>query len=156
MKKRDILGKMFGRLTVIGDWGTAADGHRLVLAKCACGVAFPVRATNLTRPNRPTRSCGCLQQESAKADDFGRLYESWRNMRRRTQTRRGYRERGIGVEPRWQSFALFARDMAATYTPGSHLHRIDPTGHYGPSNCEWLRPHDHREKHRENALAEAT
>jgi hypothetical protein len=55
----DLLGKKFGRLTVVGE----AQRKGYVTCRCECGTQLEVRATSLTKTKQPTRSCGCLQRE---------------------------------------------------------------------------------------------
>ena len=67
MAKRDLTGMRFGRLVALCDDGTR-DKHKNVMWKCQCdcgNIAY-VRTSFLTRKNRPTLSCGCLQKEAIK------------------------------------------------------------------------------------------
>lgn len=57
----DLIGKQFGKLLVIGN----ASRKGYVLCKCECGTQKEVRATNLTKKNMPTLSCGCIRKEKA-------------------------------------------------------------------------------------------
>lgn len=50
-----------------------------------------------------------------------------------------YGARGIKICERWQnSFESFYEDMAATYSPGLTLERINPNEDYSKSNCTWI------------------
>ncbi|MBP5461996.1 MAG: hypothetical protein J6Y20_07720 [Lachnospiraceae bacterium] len=60
----DIIGKKFGRLTVLAN-DPVKCGY--VVCKCECGGNAVVRATSLTKKNKPTRSCGCIQREVMSA-----------------------------------------------------------------------------------------
>lgn len=55
----DLLGKKFGRLTVVG----TADKKGYVVCQCECGKRKEIRATSLTKTYQPTRSCGCIHAE---------------------------------------------------------------------------------------------
>lgn len=62
-KKDDLVGRVFGRLTVVESLGTARDfggrgGSQVVRAICLCGGEWRGRAGGLKRGN--TKSCGCL------------------------------------------------------------------------------------------------
>lgn len=63
-KKHDLLGKKFGKLTVIKDAGTK-NGRTQYLCKCDCGNEIVVYAVNLEIGK--TKSCGCLKVEEAKS-----------------------------------------------------------------------------------------
>lgn len=64
--KRDLVGQVFGRLTVIKDSGQRNAQRRLMwLCRCECGSDKLASTTNLVRGI--TSSCGCLQVEQARA-----------------------------------------------------------------------------------------
>lgn len=56
----NLLGRRFGRLTVIGD----AERHGYVVCRCDCGSLTTIRRGSLTKSLNPTRSCGCLHREA--------------------------------------------------------------------------------------------
>ena len=68
----DLVGRVFGRLTVTGRAENTADGQTRWLCKCSCGNNVTVLGSNLKRGI--TRSCGCLaleQRRKAKlSNDF--------------------------------------------------------------------------------------
>lgn len=62
MKKIDLTGNVFGRLTVLGDDGTRnKNSNVLWLCSCQCGNTTHVRADHFK--NGRTKSCGCLNEE---------------------------------------------------------------------------------------------
>lgn len=64
----NLVGQVFGRLTVLEDAGTAGEGRRLASTwrcRCECGTELVVAGNSLTTGN--TRSCGCLKREEASA-----------------------------------------------------------------------------------------
>lgn len=62
MKKNDLTGNIYGRLTVLGDDGTRnKNSNVLWLCSCECGNTTHVRADHLK--NGKIKSCGCLNDE---------------------------------------------------------------------------------------------
>lgn len=57
----EAVNQRFGRLVVIAK----AERKGYVKCLCDCGNVKDIRATSLTKRFQPTRSCGCLQRESA-------------------------------------------------------------------------------------------
>ena len=56
----DLVGKKFGKLTVIQDTGErSASGDVIWLCQCECGKQTKVIGNNLNRKNYGTISCGC-------------------------------------------------------------------------------------------------
>lgn len=62
MKKIDLTGNVYGRLTVLGDDGTRTKNSKVLwLCECSCGKTIHVRADHLK--NDSVVSCGCLNEE---------------------------------------------------------------------------------------------
>lgn len=62
MKKLDLTGNTYGRLTVLGDDGTRTKSGKVLLnCLCECGNKTYVRADHLK--NGSVVSCGCLNNE---------------------------------------------------------------------------------------------
>lgn len=75
-------------------------------------------------------------------------YRAWAAMRTRCTNPKAakwsyYGGRGVQVCERWRTFASFLADMGVKPT-GTTLDRIDPDGHYEPSNCRWATWHEQR------------
>lgn len=68
----DLLGKKFGRLTVVEN----AQRKGYVTCLCECGARLEVRATSLTKTKQPTRSCGCLHRERVREIGAGNIAEN--------------------------------------------------------------------------------
>ena len=62
--KRDLTGKVFGRLTVLYPI-TGPNGHLMWHCKCNCGNEIDVTGANLQK-DHGTRSCGCYKKELAR------------------------------------------------------------------------------------------
>ena len=87
-KKLDLLGSVFGRLTVIQEnTERANDGKVKWICVCSCGNSLITIGTSLTKGC--TRSCGCLQRELSSVNNakhslqWHPLYTVWINMKAR-------------------------------------------------------------------------
>jgi len=63
MKKENLLGKIFDRLTVIAE-AKNINKRAAWLCRCACGKEKIIKAEALK--NKDTKSCGCLNEEKRK------------------------------------------------------------------------------------------
>lgn len=64
---KDLTGQQFGRLTVLKkiEDKRYSNGSCMWKCKCECGNIIELPTDSLTKKDRPTRSCGCLQKETA-------------------------------------------------------------------------------------------
>lgn len=58
MKRSELIGEVFGRLTVLGLSEISRNGHSRWHVKCECGTEKTVLGTHLVQ--KKIRSCGCL------------------------------------------------------------------------------------------------
>lgn len=72
-KAQELVGKAFGRLTVIGPGGQTKVGAALWACKCECGNDKLVETFNLKSGR--IASCGCLQKESQTANGVGKIVD---------------------------------------------------------------------------------
>lgn len=100
MKKIDLTGKVFGKLTVVKALPSKQDGggtlRTMYLVKCSCGNLEETPAAYLTRsktnPTKNKESCvPCRYQRQIKTRMKSFSYrENIRTLRRRTLEARGY------------------------------------------------------------------
>lgn len=153
-----LVGKVFGKLKVLGFFGVDKFHNTRWLCLCECGNTCVRVAKGLKGIEIP--SCGCrlrllrTKHGSLKTSTYG----SWRAMRQRTQNPnhrefRNYGARGILVCDRWQLFINFLKDMGER-PAGTSLDRIDNSKGYEPGNCRWATPSEQSQNTRRTVFLE--
>ncbi len=161
VKKLDLTGQKFGRLTAIEEVKSPEKNYTRWLCKCECGNEKVIARASLR--SGETESCGCLQKEEVskrrKTHGLSRTkeYYSWKSMLNRCYNMKdvGYKNyggRGITVCEEWrESFETFLKDMGKS-PEGSSIDRINNDGNYCPENCKWSTKQEQNSNTRQNKI----
>ncbi len=147
MKRVDIAGKQFGKLTAIRAVGMRG-GYLSWLFRCECGKERELPCKNVIYVSSKQKSCGCLK-ESKREPLYGtKFYMTFHLLKQRCNNKkcpRYHRWGGRGIKCLWKSFSEFKSDMYESFLAHEAVHggrntsidRIDNDGNYCKENCRW-------------------
>ena len=155
MKKINIAGEVYGRLTVIEeveqDISISNKKIRKWKCQCECGNKVITRQVSLRSGN--TKSCGCLRKEITKETKTkhghssnrsnSKEYSCWLGIKARCfnpndTAYHNYGGRGITMYFEWKDdFEAFYKYMGDAPSPNHSIDRINENGNYEPGNVEW-------------------
>ena len=150
IKKQNLQGRKFGKLTVIKSVSKTKWGWDVWLCICDCGKQTEAKGRQLVQGN--VHSCGCLRGIDARHGDCRNhretdTYRLWHRIKERcSNPNRDYAERyflrGIRVCDEWSnSYETFkAWALSHGYKKGLQIDRINSDGNYEPNNCRFVSP----------------
>jgi hypothetical protein len=147
MKRLDLTGKKFGRLTVLSFSHMDKNGNAIWISKCECGTEILRRGYEIKSGH--IKSCGCLKLKHGellnhRKTGIPRLYQCWINMIKRCTKPNNlkypdYGGRGITICVEWLEYIPFREWALSTgYQNSLTLDRKDNNGNYEPLNCQWV------------------
>lgn len=141
MKKETLVGKTFGKWTVLEQKENNKSGKKQYLCRCECGTTKTIVGSKLVRG----KTFSCRPCSKTKHGDCGtKLYMVWGTMVQRCYNEKNsgfknYGGRGILMCDSWRnSFSEFKKwALKAGYKPGLMIDRIDNDKGYFPENCRF-------------------
>lgn len=142
----EIVGKKFGKWTVIEYLGREKGKDMMFKCKCECGKEQSIKHSNLIRGlSTQCKSCSVTKHGYR----YTRLYGVWKHMIKRCYNKndkdyKWYGALGVTVCDDWKNDFTTFHDWA--YSTGYDenakkgectLDRINTYGNYEPSNCKW-------------------
>jgi hypothetical protein len=149
--KADLVGKVFGKLTVLEFVGrkNGTSGDSLWRCMCECGTNSIVYGWNLKAGKSKTCGCGIAPALLRVNTTHGKCrtpeYRVWAGIYTRCYNFKEkswpfYGGRGITICARWrgsEGFSNFLADMGLRPSRAHSIEREDVNGHYEPDNCKW-------------------
>ena len=159
LKKNDLSGQRFGKLTVI-KWLPRNERdpkypNDPYLCLCDCGTFIQAKANQLTSGNKV--SCGCYHDEYSHSykithqthnDSYSRLYHVWSTIKDRctnpnNRSHVRYYDRGITLCDEWFDYETFKKwALENGYDENAPrgqctIERVNNDKGYSPDNCIW-------------------
>lgn len=145
----DMIGKSFGKLTVVSCVGKNKHRQLMYECLCECGNKSVVVGNDLRSGH--TTNCGCVRKQKLVERNYKhggrytRLYSIWRSMLNRCNNPKNinykyYGGKGITVCDEWvRDFSVFQEwALSNGYVEGLTIDRINNNESYCPSNCHFI------------------
>lgn len=167
MSKEDLIGKKFGRWTVIENGGRYKNRAALWLCECECELKTQRLILGNALKKGLTKSCGCYNAEVSKERftthgcSYERLFSIWSHMNYRCSNEKdkkyhNYGGRGITVCDEWKyDYNAFKEwSLVNGYKDKLQLDRANNDQGYSPDNCRWVTCKQNSNNKRDNRFIE--
>lgn len=147
----DLCGKVFGKLVPRFVVSKTNKSQFYWNCSCACGGEKVVRGDRL-RSGEVTH-CGCIKKVWKTGPEspnykHGKsktaLYDLWNDIKTRcncekvgTNNYNNYKAKGITLDPAFEDFSVFERELGQPPFIGATIDRIDNNKNYEPGNLRW-------------------
>lgn len=146
-KARNLIGKTFGRLTVVKEGGRSTGGNIRWICKCECGKEKEISSNYLKPDGSGTKSCGCLSIETHTTHNLSKhpLYQIYNGIKARCYYKNhiayhNYGGRDIKICDEWLSDFKAFYDWAINngWENGLQIDRKNNNKNYSPDNCRFV------------------
>lgn len=159
MKVINLIGRQFGKLTVIMRASSNRSGQATWLCNCDCGNEKVYSSDHLTRKTNPVKSCGCLLKgrkgkEHPSWSGIGDMSGNWWYNHVERERKQGIRNKvpvTITKEYAWELFLKQNKQCALSGLPlvisgnsstnTASIDRIDSSRGYEEGNIQWVHKH---------------
>jgi len=160
MKKLDLTGQRFGRLTVLKEAGRTK--WKQIIWHCLCDCGNYKNIVSFSLKNGDSKSCSCFSREEAARRETTHglsktsTFHIWHTMRAQCYNINAssyylYGARGIKICKRWHKFENFISDMGIRPI-GKSIERRNNNKGYFPENCYWATRKEQSRNTRRNRL----
>lgn len=139
MRRLELAGQLFGRLTLQKVVGVNKSKQRLWECKCACGNTHVASQAHLTTGK--TTSCGCFRKEKATTHGMHKTPEWFAYQHAKSRCKpdsschKDYFDRGIFFK--FESFEEFYKEIGPRPSNKHSCDRKDNDKGYEPGNVRW-------------------
>ena len=142
MPRKNKVGDVFGRLTIVSAYSSKTSGRWFHKVVCSCGKSKYVAGDDMRAGK--VSSCGCLRTELFTTHGMSNSaeYKVWASMIQRCTNKgraayKNYGGRGISVCDDWLLFENFIEDMGDRKVDTLTIDRVDNNKGYCKANCVW-------------------
>lgn len=159
MKANNLVGKRFGKLTVVARAENSSSGKTKWICLCDCGNTKRKSVASHDLISGKVKSCGCLYKEANKWRNAkhsmtkSRLYGIWVGIKQRCRKNKSYAAKNITICQEWNNFNIFHEwAMSHGYSDDLTIDRIDNDKGYSPDNCQWVTMKDQQNNRTNNRI----
>lgn len=157
IKRKDIAGKKFNKLTAIKFSHMDENYCQFWLFKCDCGNEKIIKMRNVELGTTVSCTCHIRKLTTKHGYTNNPVFNIWKKIKARChdsndQAYAYYGGRGLSMSEEWKdSFDTFVRDMGVRPSKNHSIDRIDNDIGYSKENCKWSTKHE-QQMNRRNTI----